>query len=136
MAGRMNPFKCLPPETTAILSLLSPSEKIDYAKSRACSCKKYEEEEKMIEKGLIITGSDAELLSGALSEVKIKAYEESEAQLDDTQALDALVSCFMSFTNASNDGQEKRESYFSPLRKRLVLGTIIDRQISADSRKA
>ena len=90
----------------------------------------------MIEKGLIITGSDAELLSGALSEVKIKAYEESEAQLDDTQALDALVSCFMSFTNASNDGQEKRESYFSPLRKRLVLGTIIDRQISADSRKA
>ena len=37
----------------------------------------------MIEKGLIITGSDAELLSDALSEVKTKAYEESEAQLDD-----------------------------------------------------
>jgi hypothetical protein len=68
----MNPFKCLPSETTAILSLLSPSEKIDHAKSRACSCKKYEEEEKMIEKGLIITGSDAELLSRALSEVKTK----------------------------------------------------------------
>ena len=39
--------------------------------------------------------------------------------------------------NASNDGQEKEcHSYFSPLRKRLVLGTIIDRQISTDSRKA
>jgi len=37
----------------------------------------------MIEKGLIITGTDAELLSDALSEVKKKAYEESEALLDD-----------------------------------------------------
>jgi hypothetical protein len=89
----------------------------------------------MIERGLIITGSDAELLDRALSEVKTKAYEESEAQLDDTQALDALVSCFRS---AENDGQEKerRYSYFSPLRKRLVLGTIIDRQVSADGHKA
>jgi hypothetical protein len=77
----------------------------------------------MIEKGLIITGSDAELLDRALSEVKTKVYEESEARLDDDQALDALVSCFR---NASNDGKEKRHSYFSPLRKRLVLGTIID----------
>ena len=32
--------------------------------------------EKMIAKGLIITGTDAELLSRALSEVKKKAYEE------------------------------------------------------------
>ena len=80
----------------------------------------------MIEKGLIITGTDAELLSRALSEVKTKVYEESEAQLDDTQALDALVSCFK---NASNDGQEegRLHSYFSPLRKRLVLGTVIER---------
>jgi hypothetical protein len=37
----------------------------------------------MIERGLIITGSDAELLDRALSEAKKKAYEESEAQLDD-----------------------------------------------------
>ena len=29
----------------------------------------------MIERGLIITGSDAELLSRALSEVKTKVYE-------------------------------------------------------------
>jgi hypothetical protein len=36
-----------------------------------------------------------------------------------------------------NDRQEKecRQSYFSPLSKRLVLGTIIDRQISADSHR-
>jgi hypothetical protein len=45
----------------------------------------------MIEKGLILTGNDADLLDRALSEVKIKVYEESEARLDGTQALDALV---------------------------------------------
>jgi hypothetical protein len=61
--------------------------------------------------------------------VKTKAYEESEAQLDDTQALSALVSGFMS---AESDGHEKRHSYFSPLHQRLVLGTIIDRQVSTD----
>ena len=49
----------------------------------------------MLERGLIITGSDAELLSDALLDVKTKAYEESEAQLDDAQALDALVSYFL-----------------------------------------
>jgi len=89
----------------------------------------------MIEKGLIITGSNAELLSNALLEVKTKAYQESEAQLDDTQALNALVSGFIS---ASNDGQEKerRQSHFSPLRKRLVLGTVIERVGRADSREA
>ncbi len=82
----------------------------------------------MIEKGLIITGSDAELLSNALSEVKTKAYEESEAQLDDAQALNALISGFM---RAESDGheQERRHAYFNPLRKRLVLGTIIDRKV-------
>jgi hypothetical protein len=80
----------------------------------------------MIEKGLIITGSDAELLSRALSEVKTKAYEESEAQLDDTQALNALVS---GLRNAESDGHEKERPhpYFNPLGKRLVLGTIIER---------
>jgi hypothetical protein len=87
----------------------------------------------MIEKGLILTGSDAELLSRALSEVKTKVYEQSEASLDDTQALDALVWCFK---NAENEGQEKerRHTYFSPLGKRLVLGTIIGRQDGVDNR--
>jgi hypothetical protein len=85
----------------------------------------------MIGRGLIITSSDAELLSNALTEVKTKVCEESEAQLDDTQALDALVSCLRS---AGNDGQENvtRQSYFSPLRARLTLGTIIGRPPSAD----
>jgi hypothetical protein len=60
----------------------------------------------MIERGLIITGSDAELLSDALLDVKTKAYEESKAQLDNTRALNALVSGFRS---ADSDGQEKRD---------------------------
>jgi hypothetical protein len=89
----------------------------------------------MIEKGLILTGSDAELLSRALAEVKTKIYEESEARLDDAQALNALVSCFRT---AEKEGQEKerRHAYFSPLRKRLVLGTLLDRPVGADSRES
>jgi hypothetical protein len=83
--------------------------------------------------GLIITGSDADLLSRVLSEVKTKSYEESDAQLDDVQALDALVSCFRS---AESDGKERCHSYFNPWGKRLVLGTIIGRQAGVDARKA
>jgi hypothetical protein len=41
------------------------------------------------------SGSDADLLSRALSEVKTNVYEKSGVQLDDTQALDALVSYFL-----------------------------------------
>jgi hypothetical protein len=89
----------------------------------------------MIEKGLIITGSDAELLNSAISEVKTKAYEESEAQLDDAQALSALVSCFMS-AESDEPEKERRYSYFSPLRKRLVLGTVTDRPLGAYGSKA
>jgi hypothetical protein len=47
------------------------------------------------EKGLILTGSDADLLSSALSEVKTIVYKKTGAQLDDAQALDALVSYFL-----------------------------------------
>ena len=55
--------------------------------------------------------------------------------LDDTQALDALVS---SFRNAGKEEQEKepRHAYLSPLGKRLMLGTIIGRQSDADSRES
>jgi hypothetical protein len=60
----------------------------------------------MIEKGLIITGSDAELSWACTFRSEKKAYEESEAQLDDTQALNALVSGFMS---AESDGNEKEK---------------------------
>ena len=49
----------------------------------------------MIEKGLILTGSDADLLSSALSEVKTIVYKKSGTQLDDSKALDALVSYFL-----------------------------------------
>jgi hypothetical protein len=89
----------------------------------------------MIESGLILTGNDADLLRRALSEVKTKAYEQSEASLDNAQALDALISCFRS---AENDGEEKekRHAYLSPFNKRLVLGTIIGRQGDTDSRES
>jgi hypothetical protein len=88
----------------------------------------------MIEKGLILTGNDAELLSCALSEVKTKVYEESEAQLDDTEALNTLVSYFRTAEKEEQE-KERSHSYFSPLRKRLVLGTVIERLGSADSGK-
>jgi hypothetical protein len=129
----MNQVKCLPPETKSHSSLLSSTEKTEHAKSRAFSCKN--KEGKMIEKGLFLTGTDADLLSSALSEVKTKVYEESEASLDDSEALSTLVS---SFRTAEKEEQEteRRSMYLNPLRKRLVLGTIIERLGSADSRKA
>jgi hypothetical protein len=61
----------------------------------SCKSAEHVRREKIIEKGLILTGSDAELLSRALSEVKTKVYEKSGAQLDDAHALDALVSYFL-----------------------------------------
>jgi hypothetical protein len=77
----------------------------------------------MIENGLILTGNDAEFLSRALAEVKTKIYEESEATVDDTQALDALVSCFR---NAKKEGCEREghHAYRSLLSKRLVNGPL------------
>jgi hypothetical protein len=78
----------------------------------------------MIENGLILTGSDAELLSRALLEVKTKVYEKSETSLDDTQALDAIVSCFKTM---EREEKETGHAYLSPLCKRLVLGTLLDR---------
>jgi hypothetical protein len=81
----------------------------------------------MIESGLILAGNDADLLRHALSEVKTKVYEESEASLDDTQALGALVS---DFRNAEKEGleQEGHREYRSLVSKRLALGTLLDRQ--------
>jgi hypothetical protein len=81
----------------------------------------------MIESGLILTGNDADLLRRALSEVKTRVYEQSETSLDDTQALDALISYFRT---AEMKGQQKDRNrpYLSPLRKHPMLGTIIGRQ--------
>jgi hypothetical protein len=81
----------------------------------------------MIENGLILTGNDAELLSHALAEVKTKVYEESETSLDDSQALDALLSSLRTAEMEERE-KEKRHANFGPLGKRLTLGTIIGKQ--------
>jgi hypothetical protein len=82
---------------------------------------------------VVLTGSDAGLLSRALAEVKTKVYEEPEARLDDTEALDALVS---RFRNVEKEGHEKEgyHAYRSLLSKHFVLGTLLDRQGGEDSR--
>ncbi len=83
----------------------------------------------MIENGPFLTGNDAGLLSRALAEIKTKAYEESEASLDDTQALDALLSSLRTAETEEREREkEKRHEYLSPLGTRLMLGTIIGRQ--------
>jgi hypothetical protein len=74
-----------------------------------------------------LSGNDAELLSRALAEVKTKVYEESEASLDNTQALDTLVSCFRNVRQEEPENKS-RHMYLGPLGKRLMLGTIIGRQ--------
>jgi hypothetical protein len=89
----------------------------------------------MIQNGLILTGNNAELLSNALEEVKAKFYEKSETNLDDTQALDAIVSCFRT-TEKEDQEKETHHAYLSPLSKRLMLGTIIGRQGDANSRES
>ena len=63
----------------------------------------------MIVQGVFSTGGDAELFSRALAEVKTKAYEDSETSLDDTQALNALVS---SFRTAAKTRHELERSKF------------------------
>jgi hypothetical protein len=89
----------------------------------------------MIQNGLILTGNDAELLSNALEEVKAKFYEKSETNLDDTQALDTIVSCFRTREKKDRE-KETHHAYLSPLGKRLMLGTIIGRRGDADSRES
>jgi hypothetical protein len=81
----------------------------------------------MLTKALVLTDDEADLLSRALEEVKTKTFEESEVSLDDAQALDTLISCFR---NAEKQElkKERRHTYSSPLGKRLVLGTLLDRQ--------
>jgi len=89
----------------------------------------------MIESGLILTGSDAELLSRALAEVKTKVYEESETSLDDPQALYTLLSSFRNVEREALE-REERHAYLSPVRKSLVLGTLLERPVGTDSRES
>jgi hypothetical protein len=81
----------------------------------------------MLTKALVLTDGEADLLSRVLEEVKTKTFEESQISLDDVGALDTLISCFR---NAEKQEPEKesRHAYFGPLGKRLVLGTLLDRQ--------
>ncbi|MGA2884036.1 MAG: hypothetical protein ABSE80_02625 [Halobacteriota archaeon] len=85
----------------------------------------------MLTKALVLTDGEADLLSRALEEVKTKTFEESQISLDDVGALNALVS---QFRDAEKEGHEKetRHAYLSPLRKRLVLGTLLDRASGAE----
>ena len=48
----------------------------------------------MIEKEIVLKGSDAELFSRALAEVKTRIYNESEHRASDTEAIEALIYCF------------------------------------------
>jgi hypothetical protein len=48
----------------------------------------------MLAKALVLTDGEADLLSRVLEEVKAKSYQESEISLDNTQALNVLVSYF------------------------------------------
>ena len=68
-----------------------------------------------------------ELWRRALAEVKTKFYEESETGLDNSQALDALLSSLRT-AETEERRKEERHAYLSPLRKRLILGTLLDRQ--------
>jgi hypothetical protein len=63
----------------------------------------------MIENELVLRGNDAELLGRALPEVKAKFYEESEMNLDDTQALDALLSSFRTVETENRRGDRPFE---------------------------
>jgi hypothetical protein len=78
----------------------------------------------MIEKGLILIGNDAELLSQVLEEVKARVYIKSEASLDDSRALDMLVSCFRGLAKVGKE-KETLQMHISPSDKCLVLGTIM-----------
>jgi hypothetical protein len=89
----------------------------------------------MLTKALVLTDGEADLLSRVLEEVKTKTFEESETSLDDTQALHALLSS-RRIAETEEPEKEQHHTYFSPLSKRLVLGTLLDRRGSADSPKS
>jgi hypothetical protein len=82
-------------EIVPVLSTVMPKEKTEHDVIEGPSLVLTSEGENMIEKGIILTGNDAELLSHALSEVKKIVYKKTKTQLDDAQALDAIVSYFL-----------------------------------------
>jgi len=84
----------------------------------------------MIENGVILTGSDAELFRNALAEVKTKIYQETETTPDDTQALNTLLSSLRTVETEEPE-KKRRHVYFNP-GKRLVLGTLVGRPDGAE----
>jgi len=83
----------------------------------------------MLATALVLTNEEADLLSRALEEVKAKSYQESEISLDNTQALNVLVSYF-------ENAQPEKEAHQKPtdsLGKHLFLGHIIGREGSTDT---
>jgi hypothetical protein len=86
----------------------------------------------MLTKALVLTDGEADLLSRALEEVKTKTFEESQINLDDVGALNALVSRFRDAEKVETD-KEARQISINPLSKRLFLGHIIGREGSTDT---
>ena len=86
----------------------------------------------MLTKALVLTDGEADLLRRALEEVKTKTFEESQINLDDVEALNALVSHFMDAEKVEPD-KEARQISVTPLSKRLFLGHIIGREGSTDT---
>jgi hypothetical protein len=86
----------------------------------------------MLTKALVLTAGEADLLSRALEEVKTKTFEESQINLDDVGALNALVSHFRNAEKVELD-KEARQISVNPLSKRLFLGHIIGRESSTDT---
>jgi len=86
----------------------------------------------MLTKALVLTVGEADLLSRVLEEVKTKTFEESQINLDDVGALNALVSHFRDTEKVEPD-KEARRIPVSPLSKCLFLGHIIGREGSTDT---
>jgi len=86
----------------------------------------------MLTKALVLTDDEADLLGRALEEVKTKTFEESQINLDDVEALNALVSQFRDAKKVEQD-KEARQLSGNPLSKRLFLGHIIGREDSTDT---
>lgn len=99
----------------AILTLILPSEQSDHARTSCAMQELLARRENIIENGSILKGNEAKLLGRALKEVKAKFYEKSETSLDDTQALNALVSCFRTVQEEEKE-KETRHAYLNPLR--------------------
>jgi hypothetical protein len=78
----------------------------------------------MLTKALVLTDDEANLLSRVLDKVRAKSYQESQISLDNTQALNVLVSYFENVEPEKEARQKPVESFS----KRLFLGHVIGRK--------